>query len=479
MMRQIKTPGVAMHESPLHSCSFILLIALCPLIALLLVQCGYIESAFNPVKSTPTTLSGRVVDSMTHVGIAGATVTLDGISEITVQSGENGLFQFNQTTTGSKTMVIRAGGYHERTIPLDLEKRPNAADSILLVRANHPPRITRAIYPTQGLVGAPRILRFSWSFSDTDMFIPSFQEALAYDFFLGLTNPPPLIRSGVLEVGGMKRDPMYTWFVAYIAQEPDTVFANLEADTTYYWKIVVRDVFKDSSVWGVNTFRTRSRFSPDTCPDSMALVERENTAFCMDKYEFANQQFEDIYHDSTIFKIPDSLLRYSMASNTPVIYVRYDTAKAVCEHLGKRLCKIEEWQIALGGYERLRYPYGDVYEPTRCNTEFPMDPEYLFKPTVFPVDSPGTCVSPYGIYDLSGNVSEWVDNVRLTGGQLKPRFDSEGNALEYFLGGNWRSGSLANGDTIFSTPPIDYDSTGKPIHRRADIGFRCCKDLRY
>ena len=147
----------------------------------------------------------------------------------------------------------------------------------------------------------------------------------------------------------------------------------------------------------------------------------------------------------------------------PAIRVSWFEAKAACEAAGKHLCTEEEWLTACQGaptkdddhsghltddlIEGTAYPYGDYHEDGRCWEDKDRDG---FRP-VYTGEMPG-CVSKDGVYDLTGNVEEWVG-------------DSPENAV--LLGGAW--------DT-----PEDHarcyraNDTFGPGYGSPHTGFRCC-----
>ena len=145
--------------------------------------------------------------------------------------------------------------------------------------------------------------------------------------------------------------------------------------------------------------------------------------FYMDKYEFPNRVGE-----------------------TPVTNVSWQEAAALCESVGKRLCTDEEWVQACRGPQGLRYPYGAIYDGAKCNAESKIDAPLPIGQT------PATCVSGYGVYDLNGNVWEWVGN-SLEGG-VKVR------------GGAWSSSSCAECALHF------WDNA--PMTKSNRAGLRCC-----
>jgi formylglycine-generating enzyme required for sulfatase activity len=122
--------------------------------------------------------------------------------------------------------------------------------------------------------------------------------------------------------------------------------------------------------------------------------------------------------------------------NLPVSCVDWCDAYAYCEGLGKRLCgrlgggetttelwesrneSIDQWYNACSGGGQYLWQHGQLHDPAACNG---VDNPWSVCigtgdwPTceIFPVAALETCQSPdpafAGIYDLSGNVMEWID----------------------------------------------------------------------
>ncbi|MFH0920875.1 MAG: SUMF1/EgtB/PvdO family nonheme iron enzyme [Fibrobacterota bacterium] len=426
----------------------------------LFLGCGYFDSALSPVESTTATLTGRVVDSLSLKGLPGVTVTLSALRDTSVVTGDNGLFNFSVTTTGKKRIRIQAPGYQSFERAVDLTARPNELDSLFLVRRNSRPHINRFIYPEPNTFNVPLTLKFKWSVSDSDFANRNSIEYLRYRFYLGTVDPPPLVDSGVLESDAFRIDDIYGNPYTFVINRPESLFNRLDSNRVYYRRLVVVDMLGDSDAVYNDVFRTRQAFPP--CPDSMALVElKAFPAFCMDKYEFTNVDYLDVmpswtWADRTIF---------SQQTTTPALNISKDSAVVACARQGKRLCSIDEWAVAVRGYDSTKYPYGPDYDPGRCNTEKTnaVDP---FTPNVtWPVDSLKTCVSSYGLYDLSGNASEWVSPDYCVGDY--PLLDSQGQTLYYHVGGAWWSRATSGLNSIAST-------TEKHLY---DIGFRCCKNV--
>lgn len=87
----------------------------------------------------------------------------------------------------------------------------------------------------------------------------------------------------------------------------------------------------------------------------------------------------------------------------PVAFVDHDDAMAYCAWRGGTLPTTEMWIRAYRGGDRRLYPWGDDYDPSRCNTVESCPGE-----TTTSVHRFKTGVSPLGCHDMVGNVEEWT-----------------------------------------------------------------------
>lgn len=93
--------------------------------------------------------------------------------------------------------------------------------------------------------------------------------------------------------------------------------------------------------------------------------------------------------------------------NHPIGHLSRAGAEAYCRWRGKRLPTGEEWEKAARGVDGDNYPWGNVFDE---------DSEKKYaKWLVSPVGSYPEDVSPYGLWDVYGNVAEWVSDWSVSG----------------------------------------------------------------
>jgi formylglycine-generating enzyme required for sulfatase activity len=139
-------------------------------------------------------------------------------------------------------------------------------------------------------------------------------------------------------------------------------------------------------------------------PDDGPSHQVRLSTYYIDQHEVTNRQFRSFlqearYHGQPPGKwLTDEKLR-SMPDDSPAVYVSYHDAEAYSLWALKRLPTEAQWELAARSVDGRRYPWGD--QPIRWTHPR----KYLQVDIVssFPQD-----VSPYGVFDMAGNVHEWV-----------------------------------------------------------------------
>jgi len=140
--------------------------------------------------------------------------------------------------------------------------------------------------------------------------------------------------------------------------------------------------------------------------------EVELDGFYIDKYELSWGQWKKSglpYSES-----PSSRLRQPRApdwgihDDQPVVNVTWEDAQAYVRWAGKRLPTEAEWEKAARGTDGRTFPWGN--EPPTVERAVWVD-NPIAEASTAPVDCCAAGVSPYGVYNLAGNVYEWCEDV--------------------------------------------------------------------
>jgi formylglycine-generating enzyme required for sulfatase activity len=88
----------------------------------------------------------------------------------------------------------------------------------------------------------------------------------------------------------------------------------------------------------------------------------------------------------------------------------WDIADSMAHWLGGRLPTVTEWEKAARGTDGRLYPWGNEWDPARGNFGYEHRPEYSKKHGIWRtvVDAYPNGTSPYGVWDMAGNLAEWT-----------------------------------------------------------------------
>jgi len=160
-----------------------------------------------------------------------------------------------------------------------------------------------------------------------------------------------------------------------------------------------------------------------TCPPDMGVVGLG----CMDRYEAPN-----------------------IAGQAPMVVQSAEDGEAWCQARGKRLCSefLWEWACLQAGEPCNNDKQWRPWDKRTANT--PPEVKRLWQGS--PSGAYPECRTPSGIYDLRGNVEEWV-------------VSEPGRDWPYTLKGGWWAKITACHKTNDAHPPM---------FRFYQTGFRCC-----
>ena len=185
---------------------------------------------------------------------------------------------------------------------------------------------------------------------------------------------------------------------------------------------------------------------------NQCLAPRQPLDFCIDEFEYPNRR-----------------------GAKPPVMASFYAAEQSCREAGKRVCRESEWVAACEGPEESPFPTGWRRDAQKCNFDnkwlspildrvYSKDPAVQLKELArldrsVPSGARPECKSGFGVFDLTGNVDEWVraDVERL---HRRARFAG-------LKGGAWGHVRNACRPVTTSHPP-DFEYYF--------IGFRCCAD---
>ncbi len=214
------------------------------------------------------------------------------------------------------------------------------------------------------------------------------------------------------------------------------------------------------------------------CPNGMAHID----GYCIDRYEAYVVELDASEHESAhspYLPVDGLRVRAKVADGVlPQGYISQVQAKAACENAGKRLCTAPELSLACRGPNHsATYPYGgNKRQAGKCNEGKGSAVSVVFGSAAnygnVQLNDPrlnqwpgglaktgayADSVSPFGVYDLVGNLHEWS-------AEVAP------NGHGFFHGGFY-------GDAEVNGSGCDYVTKAHSAsYHDYSTGFRCCSD---
>lgn len=195
-------------------------------------------------------------------------------------------------------------------------------------------------------------------------------------------------------------------------------------------------------------------------------------SYYIDKFEVTVAQY-DRFLRSTGRKSPRFWEQIDLKKHKdrPVIGVDWEDAQAYCAWAGKRLPTEAEWEKAAKGSDGRIYPWGNGY-PTTKHAKFGQCCEWKGYELLDEVTLHEEGESPYGVYNMVGNVREWThdwyDGEYYSKSPASNPRGPENGAERVIRGGSW-----ANSDKYLQVTNRDRE---QPNFQSATIGIRCVRE---
>lgn len=220
-------------------------------------------------------------------------------------------------------------------------------------------------------------------------------------------------------------------------------------------------------------------------PDTVGIHVKDGSCVWVDKYEVSRDEYEAFRTKATPGTISGCTWNTSLdkpekkqgavpctgpgeladagadagalPGDAPVTCVDWCDAAQFCWYVGKKLCtgtfnqpKEGVWFDACSSNGKNDYPYAGTYQSTICNDDS------VTAKTLVGVGSRKQCVTPSGLFDMTGNAAEWVD--ACNGDTQTDTCDIRGGSF------NDNSGLAMCGGSVGVKKEVGL----------ATLGFRCC-----
>jgi formylglycine-generating enzyme required for sulfatase activity len=173
---------------------------------------------------------------------------------------------------------------------------------------------------------------------------------------------------------------------------------------------------------------------------------------------FYIDRYETTYEDFIKYK---PLAKYSIRmANEPIRAVNWFESDSYCSSIGKRLPTEFEWEKAARGSDKRLFVWGNVFKKENTN----------FSKKIISIKMKNKDQSPYGVWGMNGNVSEWTSSWYLPYPNSIHNDENYGEKFKVTRGGAF---SKRDHGFMKEFVMIPYRNIAPPSARFWDTGFRC------
>lgn len=272
----------------------------------------------------------------------------------------------------------------------------------------------------------------------------------------------------------------------YLEQNPSGQFAEearslLESHTFKKAADTNKEAPKDMALVPSGFFTMGSnQTGPDETPEHQVFLD----AFYIDTFEVAAKDFSEFLNTVNNTKGYYLDNKYGMLfyngrfqtrpglESLPINNVSWKGAAAYCQWKGKRLPSEAEWEKAARGSDKRNFPWGNSPPTHEHARYFQTWTENEAHRVMVPVSALPEGKSPFGLYNMAGNVKEWVDDwydreYYEDSAEYKNPKGPIGGEFKVLRGGSWRD----LGGFIYSS----FRNNSYRETRMDDYGFRCAQ----
>lgn len=219
---------------------------------------------------------------------------------------------------------------------------------------------------------------------------------------------------------------------------------------------------------GAYIYRVQHRIMEGDCQFDHGPRAVATADLYFDKYPVTNERFKRFLDDSGYRPQDDrNFLKHwrdgvcpERLMLHPVVWVSLADARAYASWAGGRLPRDGEWQWAAGGPERRKWPWGNMFDKTKCNAA---------GDGTTPVNLYPEGASPFGLMDMCGNAWEWMEEEIDDG---EHRFALLRGGSHYKAPHMWH----AEGGPHPTDFHLKFPLLNEALNRCETVGFRCVKE---
>lgn len=242
----------------------------------------------------------------------------------------------------------------------------------------------------------------------------------------------------------------------HISQVDAYYIDKYEVTNAQYKRFVTQTKRKEPFDWTQNGYNLHRKRLLVTDLETLRWISLEYFKLDMDTRRASKQEL-----------LQAMLKSQEFMDQLPVRSVSWFDAQQYCHWVGKRLPSEREWEKAARGDQGQVYPWGNEWNADFANTGDNSE----WDDGIAPVGVYKNNVSPYGVYDMAGNVWEWAADWYLPYPGSTYKHKDFGQIKKVIRGGGGGTGHYSL-SVFFRGSARSYAA---PESVSNDVGFRCAR----